>query len=191
MKTFESIVAPLMLTMFASIANSTVIYDESVNGDATSTVSSALIGANVGTLSTGANEILGTGTGTLGAGSDFDDYIFMIAPGSTVSSISFTTSLFLLGGQSLGYGADLYKENTFLSSFAMTNFGPGTFSAFAASMPLDAGPYRIDNRQIPEVDTFNYTWTINADANAVPAPATLALIGMGLADLGWSRHKKA
>jgi hypothetical protein len=185
------VLAGVIILSWCNVASAVVIYDEGKGGDAASAVGSPLVGANVGELSFGNNEILGTSTGILGP-ADFDDYIFMIAFGSAANSISFSPSSFLFGGRSDGFGADLYRDNTLLSAFEITDFGPGTFSAFTVSMPLSAGTYRIDHRQVPEVVDFDYTWEIDVvPDNVVPEPATLVLLGLGFASLGWVTRKKA
>lgn len=183
-RTKSTFLAVLAILLSPMVAQADVIYDETVDGDAASTAGSSLVGANLGELAAGANEILGQGRGFLNACCDWDDFIFTIAGNLQVDSITFEIFAPMPGN----YGADLYLENVLLSTFAMSDFGPGTFTAFSSSMSLGAGTYRIDNDQVGNVDFFDYRWTVNV--SSVPEPGTLALFGIGLLGMGLSRRRK-
>lgn len=66
-------------------------------------------------------------------------------------------------------------------------FENGSFGFYNFSQPnvLYAG---ITEREAPPI--CGVPGTPDCELNAVPAPATLALFGLGLAGLGWSRRKK-
>jgi len=67
--------------------------------------------------------------------------------------------------------------------------------AFSGVLPLSGGLYQIttngsfSNYDIPPAAGFDYTWTL--EVAAVPVPTTLALMGLGLAGIGFAREKKA
>jgi hypothetical protein len=56
---------------------------------------------------------------------------------------------------------------------------------------LIVGEYFVDATGLTIPPTFTGSVDLLASSNAVPAPATLALFGLGLAGLGWVRRKKA
>ena len=172
MKAFATSIAAALLLSTGCLAHAAVVYDESVNGDASSTAGPAFVGANVGTLAFGTSSILGRS-----GGSDFDDYIFTIAPGTQLLSATIT----LLDGF-LFFGADLFTQAGLVVSGdgvgGTTTNGPGVFAQFSDAMPLGPGTYRIDNNNTTTPGTFGYRWDLVV--GTVPTPGTLALSALAL-----------
>ncbi len=102
---------------------------------------------------------------------------------------------------SLGQQGGFFEDNPTTEHFglSLSNFGPSSFdnplSWTGAAITGD-----IIVRGINGFDSFDQlsgsvplsgTLAVSVRNAAVPAPATLALFGLGLAGLGWSRRKKA
>jgi len=100
------------------------------------------------------------------------------------TAISFDPADLLLNGHAMtlkssqslnGYTTQTYSIDPFVAN------GP-----FTLSITGIADPSGLDNDMV----NASYTGLINVDAN-VPEPASLALAGVALAALAWSRRKKA
>ncbi|WP_233076218.1 PEP-CTERM sorting domain-containing protein [Paraglaciecola chathamensis] len=80
-----------------------------------------------------------------------------------------------VGGQAY-YGVDFATNS---GEFVQDPLGDGSFSR---TIGIVHGNWE---------DFSDAGWGTVSESSAVPAPATLALLGLGLAGLGWSRRKKA
>jgi len=56
-------------------------------------------------------------------------------------------------------------------------------------LPPPTGPQITDTNGAPPPDAENRLFTAAAEVNQVPVPATLALFGLGLVGMAWSRRK--
>jgi hypothetical protein len=108
-----------------------------------------------------------------------------------ILEISFSSA-----ADNVSWGLD--SEGFLSITFNAYDIGGSLLESFAASS--DGGVFGFSVDGISRIDmlqpTDNYGWgianlTFDSGAAPVPAPATLALFGLGLAGLGWSRRKKA
>jgi hypothetical protein len=92
----------------------------------------------------------------------------------------------------------LIDDSFFVGATYTTPVGAGAFPA-GIDLSLDAGVSWFTSGSDIAQSTptpawgFHGNWLIRAvsDTSPVPVPATIALFGIGLAGLGWSRRKKA
>jgi hypothetical protein len=166
-KTVKYLLCSAAVLCFSLTAQATVIYDETIDGDAPSAAGGALVGATVN-LVPGINDILGTTAG------GFDDYIFTVPNGASITSIIFTPLTGFDFPELDDFAANLFTgDGTLLSSFSLAALIANLDNpVFGTAMPLSPGVYRIDHNLTPG-ESVDYRWRIvlaelDTDNDGVP-----------------------
>ncbi len=162
-----------------SQAQAVTLYDEGMSGDLPIPP-----GQPLGML---ASPAISSVIGGLPGGGDIDEFIFMIGPGSQLSSIilvdwstTFTSTNFsmLLDGVVKSPGNPSNIGVDILTTFWSSPLGPGIHT-----FRLLTGTFVISNYQLDFVTT--------STISTVPEPSTKLLMGSGLLGLvGWQYRKK-
>ncbi|WP_279247481.1 PEP-CTERM sorting domain-containing protein [Candidatus Litorirhabdus singularis] len=113
--------------------------------------------------------------GSLDAGNNNESLVFALTPiVSAVSSVDWSN-----GGLAVLTGNTLSSGGANAATARVSFMGLGGITSFSFAEVFTGHAIYFDN------------FTVNTGSGVVPAPATLALFGLGLAGLGWSKRKKA
>lgn len=191
MRKVATVVLGLML--FAATAGASPLsYDEAVDGD---------LNGQVLQFDLGVNTIAGSISYHLTAPTDFDLFRFVIPDGAELTAWTVKTEPVAGVGRDLGRQLNLVVFNgPFLGFDAFPlDFSEVTLDLFLHVLPLGPGTYVVGDFTTggaiggPGDDqdnhVWNYTFSFTVSAVAVPEPASIALLGAGLAGLAFVRRR--
>jgi PEP-CTERM motif len=156
----------LALITLGSLAGPAVVQASSIAGDWTGTGQVVTIGVG----GNGAEEFASIVFNTPQANGDFTGTLDVTCAGHTAQQCGTGAVVSMTG--SLVSGAIVFGPSQNPTAFAGTYTGGNSFDGVATSLNGDV-----------------YDWTI--DRTSVPEPATLSLLGLGLAGAGFLRRRKA
>mgnify|MGYP005988501649 CR=1 FL=1 len=194
-----------LIVLISSYANATIIYDESINGDAWGSVNTPYDL----TLSYSVNEILGSSYNGYDGSivQDYDSYNLILAPNVLFAAIEIeistddVTSILVSGDWVLHQYFKFYDVNNllldsptyFIDAVSQVTTGALTISDPAVRrIEFLRGGYSLNGTNCAPVceATVNWGLTVKTSAADVPEPSTLAIFALGMIGLTSRRFKK-
>ena len=174
--------------------NAAVVYDESVSGDFAESSSETVL-----LNTTGINSVLGTGCWSDSCTRDVDDFLFSIAPGLQLDSITFDVLNYTDSGTTTDQRTFYWLQDggysgTELAGQGIDILGSFPVSLFAAALPLTTNNsvYAFNQSGFNLTgDGGTWDYEIQFLMSPVPVPAAVWLFGTAVAGLiGFSRRRK-
>lgn len=183
----DSITRILLIAMlaYAGVASSTVVYDEASSGDlSTFDVENIVLVSGVSSV---------VGSGDTPESFDFDGFFFTVGSGLELVGISYAFSNVEASFQTFAVSYGIFESGHQLgplgSGTAIDLLGVSPQSFSSVPYPIGEGTYAFSPLSGQGLGTWDYSVDFVTRDVAVSAPATLALLGLGLAGIGYTRKK--
>jgi hypothetical protein len=174
-----------------------ITYDEAISGDlgAVSPHTEFLFDAGLNTISGDIHHFIELSS------ADFDEFLFTLPAGTQLVAITYAWTLHpFKGNEDAGTFAQLRPGGPSTPALASESIdlyahAPPQVGMFAVAMPLGPGTYFIDHPGLGPTTaccgwSADYTWTFEVQGTAVPEPASLILLGSGVAALAARRRRR-
>ena len=186
-KKFAHLIVACALLTVSSLVCATVIYDESVNGDAPG----VLPGAALGTLALGTSTVIGATPGAI-IGSDNDWFSFTIDVGTQLDAIILAAFTSTRDGGNVGWAIGNTIQDDSVGPFSVAEIGSNLLTApnwnLAPPAVLGPGTYGFKTGTGTNDNTYSLDFVVSA-TRAVPEPATVVLLGLAAVGAGALRRR--